>query len=112
MSKLVWLVVLAAAAAGAGFAAYNTVHYETPQPFPLAWNHSADELDLLDLEHLRRQLLAKLGSAQRVATIGGLHLPLEATGGHLDELRVELGKLDARIEALRVKIGAAPGTAR
>ena len=47
MGKLVRLVLLAAALAGAGFAGYNALVYDRVQPFPLAWTLRPEELELL-----------------------------------------------------------------
>lgn len=114
MGKLLVLGGLAAAVAGAGFAGYNAFYYETLQPFPLAWNHDAEEQGLLELLRLRREVEGRLGSIQRTVRAGGLHLPPEVTGGPSEALGAELEALDARIAALRatLRARAAPALAR
>jgi hypothetical protein len=53
VGRLIALVLVAALAGGAT-AAYNAVVYGVVQPFPLGWNHSVDELRLIELEGERR----------------------------------------------------------
>jgi hypothetical protein len=103
VGKLFTLVVIAALAGGV-VAVYNAIHYDVLQPVPLTWTHRPEEIQLLELEHQRRNLLAKLASSQRMASAGGLYLPLETTAGHMEALQAELAALDARIRALRAKL--------
>jgi hypothetical protein len=106
MTRLVWFVVLIAVVAGGATAAYNVLRYEVLQPVPLAWNHSPQALELLELERHRRGLVARLASIERIRSVGGLHLPLETAGDERRALEAELAALDARIETLRVAIQA------
>jgi hypothetical protein len=108
VGKLVGFVVFAALVAGAGFAAYNQFQYELLQPYPVSWNHGPREHELLQLSRERRGLVARIASAQRIGSIGGLRLPLETTAEHQEALKAELAALDARIAALRAAIGAQP----
>jgi hypothetical protein len=111
MSKFLGLILAGAIVAGAAVAAYNHVVYDRLQPFPLAWNHDAEEFALIQLERERAALLAKLGSAQRIASIGGALLPLETTAGHQERLQRERAALDERIARLRATITARTGRA-
>ena len=109
MGKLLRLVLLAAALAGAGFAGYNALVYDRVQPFPLAWTLRPEELELLELERLRAALVAKLGSTRRVGALGAIHMPPEVAGSATDAVQAELTALDARIAALRAALSAQPG---
>jgi len=105
VGKVLFVVLLGAAVAGAGFTGYHAVRYDLLQPFPLAWNHLPEEVELLELEYLRRGLVAKLGSAERISSLSGLHMPL-APGSPGEELKAELAALDARIGTLRARVRA------
>jgi hypothetical protein len=103
VGKLLALVLVLVLAAGA-FAAYNVFVYEIAQPFPLSWNHGADELRLIELEGKRRNLVAKLGAAQRVTGLAGV----AQIGAPDDAEKAALARLDGEIAALRARIGFPP----
>ena len=103
MGKLLALVLVLAIAAGT-VAAYNTFVYEVSQPFPLGWNHTADELRLIELERERRNLVARLGAGQRVTSLAGA----PQIGAPGDDEKAALDRLDGEIAAVRARIGAAP----
>ncbi len=104
MGRLVAFVLFGALVAGLGLAAYNQLHYDQPQPFPVSWNHLPEELQLLDLERERRTLVGRLGSAQRMASVGGRLMPIETTAGQIESIKSELAALDTRIAALKAEI--------
>jgi hypothetical protein len=97
-------LVLVVALAGAAVAAYNAVVYEVVQPVPLSWNHSVDELRLIELERERRNLVAKLGGNQRVTSLAGA----PQIGAPDETEKAALARLDGEIAALRARISAAP----
>ncbi len=101
MGKLLWLLLIVALA-GTSLAAYNAFRYEIVQPFPLGWNHSEDELRLLDLERERRQLVAKMGSERRATSLAGL--PLATLED--DDLKATLAAVDREIATLRARVPA------
>ena len=70
VGKLLALVLVVALSAVA-VAAYNAFVYELLQPVPRSWNHSVDELRLIELERERRNLVAQLGANQRVTSLAG-----------------------------------------
>lgn len=103
MGKLVALVLVVAVSAAA-VAAYNAFVYEVVQPLPLSWNHSVDELRLIELERERRNLVAKLGANRRVTSLAGA----PQIGVPDEEEKAALARLDAEIAALRARIESAP----
>ena len=103
MGKLLALVLMLALAAGA-VAAYNAFVYEVVQPLPLNWNHSVDELRLIELERERRNLVAKLGTGQRVTSLAGA----PQIGALEEDEKAALARLDGEIAALRARIASAP----
>ena len=103
MGKLLALVLVVALSA-ATVTAYNAFVYELVQPVPLSWNHSVDELRLIGLERERRNLVAKLGTGQRVTSLAGA-----PQIGVVDENeKAALARLDGEIAALRARIESAP----
>jgi hypothetical protein len=100
VGKLLVLVVLVAVA----FAGYNAFVSGVVQPFPLSWNHSADELRLIDLERERGQLVSRLGAGQRVTSLAGA----PQIGAPDESEKAALARLDGEIAALRARIEAAP----
>jgi hypothetical protein len=103
VGKLLALVFIVALA-GAAVAAYNAVVYDLVQPVPLSWNHSADELRLIELERERQNLAAKLGANQRVGSLAGA----PQIGAPDESEKAALARLDGEIAALRARISAAP----
>jgi len=103
VGKLLALILVLALAAGA-VAAYNAFVYEIVQPFPLSWNHGADELRLIELERERRQLAGRLGAGQRVMGLAGV----PQIGAPDENEKAALARLDGEIAALRARIGSAP----
>lgn len=106
MGKLSALVLAGTLLFGAAVAGYNALHYEVLQPVPVTWTHLPEEIAVLELERARRTLVGRLGSAQRVGTLGGGRLPLETTEGQAADLRSELAALDRQLEALRARAAA------
>ena len=104
---MVGLTLVGALVAGAGYAASNAVRYDIFQPFPLAWNHSAEALQLFELRHQREMVVGKLGSARRVIGMSGL-AGHPGTTADVEALEAELAGLDARILALETRV-AVPG---
>ena len=102
MSRLFALVLIVALAAGA-VAAYNFFVFEVAQPFPLSWNHSDDELRLVDLERERRALATRLGAGQRAMSLAGVPQLGAPDAGE----KAALARLDAEIAALRARIASA-----
>ena len=103
MGRVVGLTLVGALVVGAGYAASNAVRYDIFQPFPLAWNHSAEELQLFELRHARAMAVAKLGSARRVIGMSGLAAH-PGTTDDVQALEAEVAGLDARILALEARI--------
>jgi hypothetical protein len=103
VGKLLALLLVLALAGGA-FAAYNASVYEVVQPYPLGWNHSADELRLIELERERRQLGARLGAGQRAMSLAGA----PQLGAPDADDKAALARLDGEIAALRARIASAP----
>jgi hypothetical protein len=99
VGKLLLLVVLVLVAV----AGYNGFVFGVVQPFPLSWNHSADELRLIDLERERGQLASRLGAGQRVTSLAGV----PQVGAPADDEKAALARLDAEIATLRARIEAA-----
>ena len=102
MGKLLALIVIAALAAGT-VAAYNLFVFEVVQPIPLSWNHSADELRLVELERERRGLVARLSAGQRVTSLAGV----PQAGAPDASETAALARLDAEIATLRARIVSA-----
>ncbi len=103
MGKLLAFLLVVALAAGA-VAAYNAFVFEVVQPFPLSWNHSVDELRLIELERERRGLAAKLGAGQRAMSLAGA----PQVGVPDEDEKAAIARLDGEIAALRARIGSAP----
>jgi hypothetical protein len=99
VGKLVVLVLLVAVAV----AGYNAFVFGVVQPFPLSWNHGADELRLVDLERERGRLASKLGAGQRVTSLAGV----PQVGAPADDEKAALAQLDAEIASLRARIESA-----
>jgi len=99
VGKLLVLVLVVLVA----IAGYNGFVFGVAQPFPLSWNHSADELRLIELEGERRQLASKLGAGQRVTSLAGV----PQVGTPDDDEKAALARLDGEIASLRARIGAA-----
>jgi hypothetical protein len=102
VGKLRALVLVAVLAAGA-VAAYNFFVFGVVQPVPLSWNHSADELRLVELERDRRALAARLGAGQRVTSLAGV----PQVGAPDADDNAAIARLDAEIAALRARIASA-----
>jgi hypothetical protein len=103
VGKLLALIAIAVLAGGA-VAAYNFFVFEVVQPIPLSWNHSADELRLVELERDRRALAARLGAGQRVTSLAGV----PQVGAPDASETAALARLDAEIAALRARIASVP----
>lgn len=103
MGKLLALILVVGLAAGV-VALYNTFVYEVVQFFPLSWNHSADELRLIELEQARRSLAARVGAGQRVTSLAGA----PQLGAPDDDAKAALAWLDGEIAALRARIASSP----
>ena len=73
-------------------------------PPPLGWNHSVDELRLIELERERRNLVAQLGANQRVTSLAGA----PQIGVPDENQKAALAQLDREIAALRARIASAP----
>jgi hypothetical protein len=99
VGKLLLLIVLVLVAV----AGYNGFVFGVAQPFPLSWNHSADELRLMDLERERVQLASRLGAGQRVTSLAGA----PQVGAPSDDEKAALAQLDAEIASLRARIASA-----
>jgi hypothetical protein len=99
-------LLLAVAALGGVFSAYNAYQYERLQPYPLAWNHDAQQIEVVELERVRRELAGRLGSVRRMTggRVAGL-APPAVTDDATTRLTAELEALDARIAALRAALG-------
>jgi hypothetical protein len=83
---------------------YNFFVFGVIQPFPLTWNHSADELRLVELERDRQALSSKLGAGQRVTSMAGV----PQVGAPDASETAAIARLDAEIAALRIRIASAP----
>ncbi len=103
MGRLLPLFLILALAAGA-VAAYNSFVHGVVQPFPLSWNHSGDELRLIELERERRELATKLGAGQRAMSLAGV----PQVGAPDEDEKAALARLDKEIAALRARIESAP----
>jgi len=106
MGKLLLVVVLVAGVIAACFAGYNHMTFGVTQPFPLEWNHTEDELALVTLEHRQSEIQQELASVNRQAGAGGMSAPIDATVGQMEALKAEAVQVDAKIAALKEKIGA------
>lgn len=102
MGKLIGLTLVLALVAGAAITLYNMYAYEVLSPFPLAWTHSADELELVELLWTREALTRRLGSERRIGSASGLAVLAPETPG--TGVEAELATLDRRIAALRAKL--------
>ena len=100
-------LLLAVAALGGVFSVYNAYQYERFQPYPIAWSHDAQQIEVLELERVRRELAGRLASVRRTTggAVGGL-MPPAVGDDAMTRLAGELQALDARIATLRAALGA------
>jgi len=107
MGKLPIVLLIALVGVGAGLAVSNQMNYATMQPFPMAWNHTSEEMELVELQHDRREFEKELASSERQAGVGGMHTSLEATSGRMEEIKAQIAEVDKTIAAWNEKHPAA-----
>ena len=104
MGRLIGLALVLALVTGGAMALYNLYAYEVVSPFPLAWTHSADELELIELVRTREALARRQGSERRIGSATGLAVLAPENPG--TGVEAELAALDRQIAALRAKLAA------